>query len=136
MCCQRLSCRATGALVALILVLSGCGDSKPRPPAPNAPGPVVFQGGEVLAESAEEVVSEDFKVGDKIKAVVDVFAGPITVTAGADHVVKAKVTKKAFGKTKEEAVEKLKALSVTVSMAMGMVRVAAERPKDANLSAS
>ena len=106
MCCQPFSRRVVLSLAVLIIGLYGCGN--PKPPAPT--GAAVFQGSESLKESTSEVVSDTFKLGAKSRAIVDVFTGPITVTAGADQVVKATVTKKAFGKTKDEAAENLKAL--------------------------
>src|SRR6516162_133618 len=131
MCCQPFSRRVVLSLAVLIIGLYGCGN--PKPPAPT--GAAVFQGSESLKESTSEVVSDTFKLGAKSRAIVDVFTGPITVTARADQLVKATVTKKAFGKTKDEAAENLKALPVTITLEGDTVRIAAARPDSGNIAA-
>jgi DUF4097 and DUF4098 domain-containing protein YvlB len=86
--------------------------------------------------TVEEVVSDSFPTSSRPKVVVDTFNGPIDVTAGAGGTVKATVTKRASGKTREEAEEMLKKLKVSLSQQQDTVHITAPQPEAKHLMAS
>jgi hypothetical protein len=79
-------------------------------------------------ERAEQTVTKDFKTGAAPRIVVEVFNGPITITAGGADAVKAAVTKYAGAKTRAEAEEALKELAINFTEEKDGIRIAAVLP--------
>src|SRR5258708_223461 len=63
--------------------------------------------------AAEEDVKSTHKLGPKPQVAISVFLGPIEIAPSPDETVRVTITKKAGGKTKEEAEKALAELTVT-----------------------
>jgi hypothetical protein len=80
---------------------------------------------------AEEVVSKSFKTGKAPRLIVEMFNGGIEIVAKNEESVEAKVTKKGWGSTDEEAKEQLKEVDVNFSQEGETIHVVArQKEKD------
>jgi hypothetical protein len=111
------------SLTIALFALTSCQRGGPQAPQANN---VAFNFANM--ERAEETVIKEFKTGAAPRIVVEVFNGPITISAGSKGAVKATVTKYAGAKTKAEAEEALKELAINFTEEKGGIRIAAVLP--------
>lgn len=121
--------RPAAALATGLLFLCACSTGGPAGPGGEGEAAGQGQGFGPGIEKAEEVVTKSFAFGATPNVAVEVFLGPIEVTAGTGNSVRATVTKRAGGKTQAEAEAALQEISLTFAEEKGGLRILAKPPK-------
>jgi DUF4097 and DUF4098 domain-containing protein YvlB len=82
---------------------------------------------------AEEVVEDTFQTASPPRVVVEMFNGGITVTTGVRSEVQARITKRGYGPTPEEAEEDLDNIDLAMTQENETIRIVARRRQQGSL---
>jgi hypothetical protein len=80
--------------------------------------------------SANEILTESFQTGKEPRLIVDLYQGPIEITANTEGAIEAQVTREAKAGTQEAARKSLTSIDVKMEQDGSTVRITSPKPKD------